>query len=155
MVRRHNYSLKLSGDGYAMWEYGLLRVLDGSVLLCGTNLATFAKEFDGQWVELAICSPQPSDPTPMDPLIEPLVRRLQKLGYTTVSSCQGHIDPEIWWRHPFVTFWGKPNILIAPTWDLTQVGLNLWNLHVKGVADTEEQLAFLQALIPDQLEALK
>lgn len=152
---KHNFSLGLKGDGYAISEFGLLRILDGSVLLCGTNMADFAKEFDGCWVELVICSPTPNDPTPMDPLIEPLVRKLQYLGHTTISSCQGHVgDPDIWWRHPFVTFWKKPDLTVAPTWELTQVGTNLWNLHAKGVANTEEELAKLQASIPDQLSIL-
>ena len=153
-MKQHEFSLKLVGQGYSIREYGLLRILDGQVLLCGTHLATFAKEFDGKWVELAICTPNPPDPTPMDDLIAPMVAKLQERGITTVSSCQGHIDPEIWWRHPFVTCWGKPDVPVASTWAITEVGLNLWNLHAIGLANNEEELAALQAKIPDQMKVL-
>ena len=151
----HKYSLGLVGDGYSICEYGLLRIIDNQVLLCGTHLAKFCEEFDGQWVELAICSPNPADPTPMDALIEPLVRKVQSLGLTTVSSCQGHIDPNIWWRHPFVTIW-KPfiNLPTIDSWEMAQVGINLWNLRAKGNANNEEELAALQSTIPDELAIL-
>jgi hypothetical protein len=80
---------------------------------------------------------------------------LQALGFKTVSSCQGHVgQPDIWWRHPFVTFWGKPDVPIASTWELAQVGTNLWNLRAIGLADTQEELDKLQALIPDQMAVL-
>lgn len=154
-MAQRRYHLGLVKDGYAISEYGLLRILDGCVLLCGTNLADFAKEFEGRWVEVAFASPNPVDETPFDPLIEPLVRKLQALGYTTVSSCQGHVnDPDIWWRHPFVTFWDRPDVPVADTWEVVQVGTRLWNLRAKGMADTQEELAELQSRIADQMAVL-
>lgn len=154
-MKQHTYSTRMIGDGYSIHEYGLLRILDNQVLLCGTHVAKFCEEFDGKWVELVVCSPQPLDPTPMDPLIEPLVKKIQSLGFTTVSSCQGHLDPDIWWRFPFVTFWGRPDIPVASTWMIEPTGqINLYNLRAIGVASTEEELTALQARIPDQMAVL-
>lgn len=154
MVRKpHTYSLGLKGDGYAVSEYGVARIIDGCLILCDCNVIDLAREFEGKWVEIAICSPQPPDETPLDPHIEPLVRKLQDIGVTTISSCDGHMD-HARWRAPFVATWGKPSIPVASTWEWEQIGANIYHLRAKGDATNQQELEALWPLIEDQLKVL-
>ena len=150
---KHQYSLGLVRDGYAVSEYGIIKIVDGQVYLCDCNVADLAREFEGSWVEISICSPSPSDKIPIDPKILPLVERLEALGAHPISSCEGHME-ENYRHYPFVSTLGKPDIPLAEGWRITAIGTNLWRIESVGDAHSDEELTALQKTIFDQIAIL-
>ena len=158
-MAQRKYSLGLVGDGYCVSENGIVKIIDDQVYICDLNVRDMAKEFEGRWIEIAMADPQPPADVPIDEKIKPLVDALRSRGVNTLSSCEGHLLIENRVHYPFVSFYHKglvapDKIPVAPTWRISNIGLNVWRLRTIGDATTEEELANLQNQIKDELAVL-
>ena len=153
-MAQRNYSLGLKGDGYAMMENGIVKILNDQVYICDLNIVDFAREFEGHWVEIAFCDPQPTAAVPIDPEIAPLVKALTNRGVLTLSSCAGHMLIENRVHYPFVSVYGPLDVPLAEGWTITHIGTNVYRLRTIKEASSEEEIAELQATIKDQVAVL-
>ena len=55
---------------------------------------------------------------------------------------------------PFVGAGEPKNLPLAEGWTITRIGTNVYNLHVAGLADTDEEMKVMQDKIPAQIEIL-
>lgn len=157
------YRVRFEGSGSGTNDYGIIKVIEGQVFLCDTNLADMARDFQGHITEVAFWATEEHGNMPMDPLIEPLVEALRKLDIVTLSSCEGHIGKEGQHSFPYVSFSNVPIDIMrfpvgrldtAPGWICKEIGTNVMRLQTSKSASTLEELKCLQESIGEQVKAL-
>lgn len=155
----YQWKVRFEGRGQGLNEYGILRVIDGRLLLCDGDLTAYVSQWEGKLLEVGFWLSEDSPELPPDPLVWPLVEALQARGVRTLSSCQGHMEPDKSHR-PYVSFYSddKPKVEVAPGWEVLPVppdGSKVSQLRTRTEAGTEEELIRLQEMLGLQTDVLK